>query len=89
MASPLVTVTPPTGTLMPGTAVTFTWEVTDTDNRTIAFQWAGTDSQGNPASGSGNLAITDKFTMETFTLGGVSLAIDNANRRATGVVPAA
>lgn len=89
MSSPNVLVTPPTGTLMPGTSVTFTWEVSDSDNRTISFEWAGTDTQGNPATGSGNLAITDRFTMETFTLGGVSLAIDNANRRATGVVPSA
>lgn len=89
MATPEVTVTPPTGTLAPGSTVVFTWSVVDADNRTITFNWSGVDSQGNTVVGSGSLSIQDVFTMNTFTLGGTNLTVDNANRRATGVVPAA
>ena len=53
------------------------------------LEWSGTDSQGNPVSGSLSLQVQDTFTMDTFTLDGVALSIDNANRRATGVVPVA
>lgn len=89
MATPTVNVTPPAGPLAPGSLVEFTWTVSDADNRTIDFVWQGTDSQGGAAGGSGSLQVQDNFTMQTFTLGGVPLSIDNANRRATGVVPAA
>lgn len=89
MANPTVTVTPPSGTLAPGSNVVFTWTVVDEDNRSITFEWNGTDSQGNPVTGSGSLDIQDVFTMNTFVLGGATLTIDNANRRATGVVPSA
>lgn len=89
MATPEVTVTPPTGTLAPGSTVVFTWTVIDADNRSIVFDWSGVDSQGNAVVGSGSLNIQDAFTMNTFTLGGSNLTIDNTNRRATGVVPAA
>lgn len=89
MSAPNVTVVPPTGTLMPGSSVVFTWSVTDGDNRSLSFEWTGHDEQNNPVSGSGTIVITDKFTMDSFTLGGSNLTIDNANRRATGVVPSA
>lgn len=89
MAIPEVTVTPPSGVLAPGSSVVFTWTVVDADNRSIVFEWTGVDSQGNPVAGSGSLDIQDVFTMNTFTLGGTNLTIDNANRRATGVVPSA
>ena len=89
MATPNVNVTAPAVPLAPGCVVEFTWTVIDADNRTIDAQWSGTDSQGNPVSGSLSLQVQDTFTMDTFTLDGVALSIDNANRRATGVVPVA
>lgn len=89
MGAPSVNVTPPAGPLAPGSLVEFTWTVSDADNRTLDFVWQGVDSQGGPATGTGSLQVQDNFTMQTFTLGGVPLSIDNANRRATGVVPAA
>lgn len=89
MASPVVNVTPPTSPLAPGSLVEFTWTVTDADNRTIDYAWQGIDSQGNPVTGTGSIAVQDNFTMQAFTLGGVPLSIDNAARRATGVVPTA
>ena len=89
MAAPTVTVTPPAGVQAPSASVAFTWTVVDPDNRTITFNWTGTDSQGNPVSGSGVMDIQDAFTMNTFTLGGTALTIDNTLRRATGTVPAA
>lgn len=89
MATPSVNVTPPAGPLAPGSLVEFTWSVSDADNRTIDWQFAGIDSQGNQVTGSGSLQVQDNFTMQTFTLGGVPLSIDNANRKATGVVPIA
>jgi hypothetical protein len=89
MAAPVVSVTAPTSPLAPGSIVEFTWTVSDADNRTINYAWAGTDSTGAPASGTGSLTVQDNFTMTSFTLGGVALSIDNANRKATGVVPAA
>lgn len=89
MATPNVNVIAPQGPLLPGSVVEFTWTVVDADSRTIEYQWSGTDSQGNAASGSGSFAVQDSFTMESFTLGGIPLSIDNFNRRATGVVPSA
>lgn len=89
MAAPVVNVTAPTVPLAPGSLVEFTWTVSDADNRTIDYAWQGTDSQGNQVTGTGSLQVQDGFTMQSFTLGGVPLSIDNANRRATGVVPTA
>ncbi len=89
MATPTVNVTPPAGPLAPGSLVEFTWTVSDGDNRTLDWQGAGVDSQGNQVTLSGSIQVQDNFTMQTFTLGGVPLSIDNASRRATGVVPSA
>ena len=89
MATPTVNVTPPAGPLAPGSLVEFTWTVSDGDNRTLDWQGAGVDSQGNQVTLSGSIQVQDNFTMQTFTLGGVPLWIDNASRRATGVVPSA
>lgn len=89
MAAPTVNVTAPTSPLAPGSVVEFTWTVLDADNRTIDWQGAGVDSQGNPVTLTGSIQVQDTFTMNTFTLGGVALSIDNANRKATGVVPVA
>lgn len=89
MAAPVVNVTAPTVPLAPGSVVEFTWTVVDADNRTIDYAWQGTDSLGNAVTGTGSLQVQDTFTMQTFTLGGVALSVDNANRRATGVVPVA
>lgn len=90
MAAPSVTVNPPTGgPFAPGSTVTFTWTVTDPDNRTISGHWSGTDQQGNEVSGDITLSVADQFTMNSFTLGGVNLTINNAARTATGTVPSA
>lgn len=89
MATPNVNVTAPTVPLAPGSVVEFTWTVIDADNRTIDAAWSGVDGQGNAVAGSLQLQVQDTFTMDTFTLGGVPLSVDNANRRATGVVPLA
>ncbi len=89
MAAPVVNVTAPTSPLAPGSVVEFTWTVLDADNRTLAWQGVGTDSQGNQVTLTGQIQVQDVFTMNTFTLGGVPLSIDNANRKATGVVPIA
>lgn len=89
MAAPTVNVTAPAGPLAPGSLVEFTWTVSDGDNRTLDWQGVGVDSQGNTVTLTGSIQVQDDFTMQTFTLGGVPLSIDNTNRRATGVVPAA
>ena len=84
---PVVTVTPPTGPQVPGAPVTFTWTAVDPDTKTVTGQWSGEDAQGNVVSGTITLAVQDTFTMKTFTLGGASLLIDNAGRKATGTIP--
>ena len=89
MAAPDVQVTAPAVPLAPGSVVEFTWIVVDADNRTLTWEGVGTDSLGNQVTVSGSVAVQDTFTMNTFTLGGVPLSVDNANRRATGVVPIA
>lgn len=90
MAAPSVTVNPPTGgPFAPGSTVTFTWTVTDPDNRTITGAWAGEDQDGNAVSGTVTIQVADQFTMTSFTLGGANLTINNAARTATGTVPAA
>jgi len=89
MANPDVTVTPPAGPVIPGGNVQFTWTAFDADTRTLTFAWSGHDDQGNVQSGTGTIAAQDHFTMDTFTLGGAALAIDNAARKATGVAPLA
>jgi hypothetical protein len=90
MAVPEVVVTEPAGEpFAPGSTVQFSWTVSDADNRTITYEWSGQDGQGNPLSGTGELAIVDSFTMQSFTLGGTPLTIDNVAMTATGTVPAA
>lgn len=89
MAAPVVNVTAPTVPLAPGSVVEFTWTVVDADNRTLDGVWSGVDSQGNTVGGTVSVAVQDTFTMNSFTLGGVPLSVDNVNRRATGVVPIA
>lgn len=89
MAAPIVTVTAPLAPLAPGSLIEFSWTVIDPDNRTIAWEGNGVDGQGNPVKVTGQIQVQDTFTMNTFTLGGVALSIDNANRKATGVVPVA
>ena len=89
MSAPTVNVTAPTAPLAPGSVVEFTWTVLDADNRTLDWQGVGVDSQGNQVTLTGSIQVQDTFTMSTFTLGGVALSVDNANRKATGVVPVA
>lgn len=89
MAAATVNVTAPTAPLAPGSLVEFTWTVVDPDNRTLTWQAAGVDGEGNPVTVTGSIQVQDVFTMTAFTLGGVGLSIDNANRKATGVVPVA
>lgn len=89
MAAPVINVTAPTAPLAPGSVVEFTWTVLDADNRTLAWEGTGVDGQGNPVVVTGSIQVQDTFTMSTFTLGGVALSVDNANRKATGVVPVA
>lgn len=89
MASPVVTVTAPVGPLLPGSPVEFTWTAVDPDTRSLTFDWAGVDEQGNTVNGTGSIQVQDNFTMNTFTFGGVALLINNTERKATGVVPIA
>jgi len=89
MSAPNVVVVPPASPLLPGSVVNFTWTVTDADNRTLTWACEGTDSQGNVVNLTGQLTVQDTFQMTSFTLGGVALTIDNTNRKATGIVPAA
>lgn len=84
---PVVTVTAPSGPQIPGAAVSFTWTAVDVDTKTLTFAWTGHDEQGNDVSGTGSLAVQDHFVMDTFTLGGAALLIDNAGRKATGNAP--
>lgn len=84
---PVVTVVPPSGSQIPGAAVQFTWTAVDPDTKTLTFNWSGHDDENNVVSGSGSMQMQDHFVMDSFTLGGTALLIDNANRKATGNAP--
>lgn len=92
MASPIVTpsLTQP-GPFAPGAAITATWTVVDPDNSTEVLVLEGVDGQGNPAKVTIDVQRQDAFTMNRvyWQRTGVNLAIDNAGRKAAGVVPTA
>lgn len=86
---PVVTVTPPPSPALPGSAVAFSWTAVDPDTKALPWAFSGHDDQGNTVTGSGMIQMQDHFVMDTFTLGGTALLIDNAGRKATGTAPLA
>ena len=89
MASPIVTATPDKATYTPGAPIVVSWTVTDPDNSTDVLRLEGTDIGGNPVSVDVVIHREDGFTMTKayWVRTGVSLAIDNVARKATGIVP--
>lgn len=92
MAAPSVTVTPDKSTpYAPGAPVVLSWTVVDADNSTETIEFAGLDSQGNTVSGTVVINRQDTFTMTEvkWQRTGTLFTIDNAARKANGVVPSA
>lgn len=75
----------------PGAPITASWIVTDADNSTERLVLEGEDSQGNRVTTTLDIQRQDEFTMTRvfWERTGADLAVDNTNRRATGVVPSA
>jgi hypothetical protein len=92
MSSPQITATPDKSTpYAPGAPITISWTVVDADNSTETLRLTGRDSQGNEVITDVVITRQDSFTMTdvSWVRTGVKLAIDNATRKATGVVPTA
>lgn len=92
MAAPTVTAsTTQPGPFAPGAPITATWTVVDPDNSTEKLVLEGTDGQNNPVSVTIDVNRQDAFTMNRvyWQRTGVNLAVDNAARKATGVIPTA
>lgn len=92
MASPVLNAAPTLPTpYAPGAAFTVAWTVTDADNSTEELVLEGQDASGTPVQVKLNIGRQDTFTMTRvyWSRTGTNLAIDNATRKATGVVPTA
>lgn len=92
MAVPSVTATVDKGTpYAPGAALVTSWTVVDGDNSSERLVLKGVDGQGNQVTVLQDILRQDTFTMTEayWERTGATLAIDNVNRRATGVMPTA
>ena len=91
MANPVVTVTLDKPSYTPGSPIVVSWSAVDADNSTETIRWEGADGEGNAVSGEITIARQDSFTMTRvyWPRTGVSLAVDNSTRKATGTVPSA
>lgn len=92
MATPVVAAAPTSAApYAPGAALTVGWTVTDADNSTEKLVLEGVDASGNDVQVVLDIARQDTFTMTRvyWQRTNTNLAVDNANRKATGVVPTA
>lgn len=90
MAAPTVTPVVDQATpYAPGAPITVSWLVTDADNSTERLVLVGRDAQGNEVTTTLDIQRQDEFTMTRvyWERTDADLAVDNTNRRATGVVP--
>ena len=89
MASPVITATADKQSYAPGDTIIVSWTVVDADNATQEIIFTGHDGQGNVVEARLIVNRQDPFVMDRvyWSESGENLTIDQAARRASGIVP--